>query len=101
MRRYKYKYRNSCLAPSTKAIKVGKRSAHKSHLAANNPVSFVSKKNHVIDDYFFEELESQSLEQDDSSSLKPQKKEGRRKHLYTQVSPLILNRDENQFSILL
>lgn len=79
VRRYKYKYRNSCLAPSTKAIKVGKRSAHKSHLAANNPVSFVSKKNHVIDDYFFEELESQSLEQDDSSSLKPQKKRRKKK----------------------
>ncbi|QHS75030.1 Mms22p [Saccharomyces paradoxus] len=80
VRRYKYKYHNSCAHPTTRAIKVGKRSAHKSHLITNrNPVSVIPKGNHVIDEYLFEPSDPQSLELDENSSIKSLKKKKKKK----------------------
>ncbi|CAI1597022.1 hypothetical protein SEUBUCD646_0L03670 [Saccharomyces eubayanus] len=78
----KYRYHREKLGKyqTTRAIKVGKRSARKSRsMSIKKSIPLSSKKKHAIDEYAFEVLESEPLKIEESSFNNAPKKEKKKK----------------------
>lgn len=78
--KYRYHRENVGKYQTSRAIKVGKRSARKSRsMSIKKSIPLSSKKNHAIDEYAFEILDSEPLEIEESSFNKAPKKERKKK----------------------
>lgn len=78
--KYRYHRENVGKYQTSRAIKVGKRSARKSRsMSIKKSIPLSSKKNHAIDEYAFEILDSEPLEIEESSFNKEPKKERKKK----------------------